>query len=94
MKKALTWTFSIRGAKDNIENSLVPTLKADFLVPERGLPTNLVDYDWRFISKEELDKGDPDRRRLACPYALDETRRAEHRENCVCFRGNLGKVEG
>src|SRR5438034_8694937 len=45
LKKALTWTFSIRGAKDNIENSLVPTLKADFLVPELNLPGEVVNYD-------------------------------------------------
>jgi len=94
LKKALTWTFSIRGAKDNIEQSLVPTLKADFLESERGLPEDVVSYEWEFLSKEEIDKGDRDRGRLACPYALDETRRAEHRENCVCFRANLGKVEG
>lgn len=94
LKKALTWTFSIRGAKDNIILSLVPTLKADFLVPELALPTNLVNYDWKFVEKEELDKGDRDRGRVACPYALDETRRAEHRENCVCFVANMEEVEG
>jgi hypothetical protein len=72
----------------------VPTLKADFLVPELALPNDIVNYDWRFIAKEELDKGDPDRRRPACPYAVDERRQAEHRENCVCFVASLDKVEG
>jgi len=46
------------------------------------------------MKKEELDKGDKDRERLACPYALDENREAEHRENCVCFVANLDKVPG
>lgn len=92
LKRALTWTFSIRGAKDNIILSLVPTLKADFLVPERGLPGDLVSYDWKFISKEEIDKGDRDRGRGACPYSVNPEN--EHREGCACFRANLGKVEG
>ena len=86
--------MSIRGAKDNIILSLVPTLKARFLVPKRALPDDIINYDWKFQQKEQIDKGDPDRRRPACPYALDENRLAEHRVNCVCFVANLDKVEG
>lgn len=72
--------------------SLVPVLKSEFLVPERELPGNLVEYDWQFLAKEEIDKGDKDRGRAACPYSV--SRENEHRESCVCFRGNLGKVLG
>ncbi|CAI2192933.1 11761_t:CDS:2, partial [Funneliformis geosporum] len=38
LKKTLTWTFSIRGAKNNILLKLIPTLVSDFLEEERGLP--------------------------------------------------------
>jgi hypothetical protein len=91
-KKALTWTFSIRGAKDNIENSLIPSLKARFLVPRRALPDDIVNYDWKFKPKEQIDKGDRDRRRPACPYSV--SRENEHREGCRCFVANLREVPG
>ncbi|RHZ37398.1 AAA family ATPase [endosymbiont GvMRE of Glomus versiforme] len=91
-KKALTWTMSIRGAKDNILMSLIPTLKAKFLVPKKELPEDIVNYDWKFVRKEQIDKGDADRGRRACPYSVN--RNNEHREGCVCFVANMGKVEG
>ncbi|MDR1670345.1 MAG: AAA family ATPase [Spiroplasmataceae bacterium] len=94
LKKSLTRTFSIRGAKDNIILSLIPTLIADFLKSKQTLPTDLINYDWKFVVKEELDKGDPDRKRAACPYALDKNRTAQHRTNCECFMANLAKVPG
>ena len=60
LKKCLTRTFSIRGAKDNIILSLIPTLIADFLEPELTLlkEEQIINYDWGFVNKEELDKGD------------------------------------
>jgi ATP-dependent Lon protease len=45
LKKSLTRTFSIRGAKDNIILSLIPTLIADFLKSKQTLPTDLINYD-------------------------------------------------
>ena len=92
LKKALTRTLSIRGAKDNIILSLIPTLIADFLKKKKGLPSDLVNYNWKFLSKEELDKGDADRKRPPCPYASDKSE--EHREGCECFLANLKKVPG
>jgi hypothetical protein len=92
LKKTLTKTFSIRGAKDNIILSLIPTLIADFLRPKRALPDDLVNYNWKLVEKEELDKGDRDRGRPACPYSVN--RDNAHREGCVCFRANLAKVVG
>jgi len=44
LKKTLTWTFSIRGAKNNVLLKLVPTLVSDFLEVGRGLP-EVVNYD-------------------------------------------------
>src|SRR2546423_9257580 len=38
LKKTLTWTFSIRGAKNNVLLKLIPTLVSDFLEGGRGLP--------------------------------------------------------
>lgn len=88
--------MSIRGAKDNIIMSLIPTLTSEFLRPRRALPDewDIVNYDWGFKQKEDLDRGDARRGRPACPYALDETRQAEHREGCKCFVNNLHRVEG
>ena len=45
LKKTLTWTFSIRGAKNNVLLKLIPTLTSDFLESERALPTDAVNYD-------------------------------------------------
>jgi MoxR-like ATPase len=45
LKKTLTWTFSIRGAKNNILLKLIPTLTSDFLELERALPSDPVNYD-------------------------------------------------
>jgi ATP-dependent Lon protease len=45
LKRMLTWTFSIRGAKNNVLLKLIPTLTSEFLEPERGLPTDVVNYD-------------------------------------------------
>ena len=45
LKKTLTWTFSIRGAKNNILLKLIPTLTSEFLEPERTLPVDPVNYD-------------------------------------------------
>jgi len=84
--------MSIRGAKDNILDSLVPTLKARFLIPRQPLPDDIVNYDWKFKPKEQIDKGDRDRGRAACPYSV--SRSNSHRENCRCFVANLGEVEG
>ncbi|CAG8757613.1 17191_t:CDS:2, partial [Racocetra persica] len=42
LKKTLTWTFSIRGAKNNVLLKLIPTLTSDFLEPEWELPN---EYD-------------------------------------------------
>ena len=44
LKKTLTWTFSIRGAKNNILLKLIPTLVSEFLEAERTLP-DPVSYD-------------------------------------------------
>ena len=86
--------MSIRGAKDNIILSLIPTLISEFLKPKRALPNQegIIAYDWKFKQKEELDKGDARRGRPACPYALDKTRTATHREGCKCFVNNLDRV--
>lgn len=107
LAKTLTWTFSIRGMGKNISQSLIPTIKADFLMPERALPTNVVIYDWNFSSREdteEIDKGDRDRKRMACPYSEDKS--LPHRKStdkadpgfkpqkCVCFVNNLDQVGG
>ncbi|CAG8804751.1 1114_t:CDS:2, partial [Racocetra persica] len=45
-----------------------------------------------FLEKEELDKGDADRKRPPCPYSAN--RANNHRENCECFLANLDKVPG
>ena len=45
LKRTLTWTFSIRGAKNNVLLKLIPTLISDFLEPETGLPSDLINYD-------------------------------------------------
>ena len=84
--------MSIRGAKDNIEQSLVPTLKAQFLMRRQELPEDIVNYDWKFKQKEQIDKGDSDRRRPACPYSVSKEN--NHREGCRCFVANMGEVEG
>lgn len=94
LKKALTKTMSIRGAKDNIIISLIPTLISEFLKPKKPLPADIVNHDWGFKQKEDLDRGDARRGRPACPYALDETRQATHRVNCKCFVNNLDRVLG
>jgi hypothetical protein len=44
LKKALTWTFSIRGGKNNVLG-LVETLKGYFLAEERALPLDVVNYE-------------------------------------------------
>jgi len=44
LKKTLTWTFSIRGAKNNVLLKLIPTLVSEFLEVGRGLP-EVVGYD-------------------------------------------------
>lgn len=81
-------------AKDNIILSLIPTLIANFLEPEKALlrENEIMDYDWDFVSKEELDKGDKDRNRPPCPYASDKSK--EHRKGCECFINNLDQVPG
>jgi len=96
LKKALTKTMSIRGAKDNIILSLIPTLISQFLRPKQPLPNKeeIIDYDWNFKQKEDLDRGDVRRNRPACPYALDDTRQAQHRIGCKCFINNLHRVVG
>ena len=45
LKQTLTWTFSIRGAKNNILLKLIPTLTSEFLEPERALPADIVNYN-------------------------------------------------
>ena len=94
LKKALTKTMSIRGAKDNIILSLIPTLISEFLKPKKPLPSQqeMISYDWKFKAKEELDKGDARRGRQPCPYADDHTK--PHRTNCKCFVNNLNRVPG
>jgi hypothetical protein len=62
----------------------VPTLTADFLEPERGLPTDVVNYDWGFLQREGTDE--------KCPYTRD--RREEHKRNCRCFVRNLELAPG
>ncbi|CAG8611832.1 7369_t:CDS:2, partial [Ambispora leptoticha] len=44
LKKALTKTLSIRGAKDNIAN-LINRMRVDFLIPEKTLPSDVVNYN-------------------------------------------------
>lgn len=86
--------MSIRGAKDNIILSLIPTLISEFLKPKKPLPSQqeMISYDWKFKAKEELDKGDARRGRQPCPYADDHTK--PHRTNCKCFVNNLNRVPG
>lgn len=79
LKQTLTWTFSIRGAKNNILLKLIPTLISDFLEPEQPLPADLVNYKWDFLQREGKDE--------TCPYAKDV--RNEHKQNCMCFIKNL-----
>lgn len=84
LKKTLTWTFSIRGAKNNVLLKLIPTLVSDFLVPERPLPTDPVNYNWKFLQREGKDEH--------CPYAQDV--RNNHKANCMCFVRNLNLAPG
>ncbi|KLL03217.1 MAG: hypothetical protein MRECE_23c001 [Mycoplasmataceae bacterium CE_OT135] len=84
LKKTLTWTFSIRGAKNNILLKLIPTLISDFLEPETALPTDLVGYNWDFLQREGKDE--------TCPYGKDT--RNNHKTNCKCFTQNLDWVPG
>lgn len=84
LKKTLTWTFSIRGAKNNILLKLIPTLTSDFLEPELALPTDPVNYDWGFLKREGKDE--------SCPYGKDI--RNEHKANCMCFVKNLDLAPG
>ena len=83
LKKTLTWTFSIRGAKNNVLLKLVPTLVSEFLEVGRELP-EVVSYDWEFLRREGVDEG--------CGYAKDK--RNEHKGNCMCFVRNLDLVPG
>ena len=84
LKRMLTWTFSIRGAKNNVLLKLIPVLISDFLEPELVLPTDLVNYDWDFLKREGKDE--------SCPYVQD--RRNEHKRNCMCFVRNLNLAPG
>ncbi|MCE8163404.1 MAG: AAA family ATPase [Candidatus Moeniiplasma glomeromycotorum] len=107
LKKTLTWTFSVRGMGKNIYDCFIPTLKAEFLMFDKNLPIDVVNYNWNFVSREdteEIDKGDKDRRREPCPYSQDK--KMPHRkvsdkvkegyvaQKCVCFVNNLDKVPG
>ena len=83
LKKTLTWTFSIRGAKNNILLKLIPTLVSEFLEVGRGLP-EVVNYDWEFLQREGVDE--------SCGYAKDK--REEHKRNCRCFIKNLELAPG
>ena len=65
----------------NISQSLIPTLKAEFLMQDRALPHDVSNYDWHFSSREdteEIDKGDKNRKRMPCPYSQD--RKLAHRK--------------
>ena len=96
-KKALTKTMSIRGAKDNIA-SLINTMRVNFLVPEKTLTYDIIDYDWGFKPKEELDVGDKRRGRLPCPHGEEKKQKGTsnklHRRGCKCFVNNLDRVPG
>lgn len=109
LKKTLTWTFSVRGIKDNIEGKLLVTLSTEFLNEYnlKSLPNDVVNYDWGFFPrevKEELDLGDKSRGRASCPYTKDKNQ--PHRKfsdpvppgyipsKCECFVNNLDKVPG
>ncbi|RHZ37445.1 AAA family ATPase [endosymbiont GvMRE of Glomus versiforme] len=84
LKKTLTWTFSIRGAKNNILLKLIPTLISDFLEPESPLTEDPINYDWDFLQREGKDEN--------CPYAKDI--RNNHKVNCMCFVKNLNLAPG
>lgn len=109
LKKTLTWTFSVRGMKENIEDKLLGTLSTEFLskYDRKPFPSDVINYDWGFFArenKEELDLGDKNRGRAPCPYAKDKTQL--HRKisdpvppgyipsKCECFVNNLNRVPG
>jgi len=106
LKKALTKTYSIRGLKDNIQGKLLETLKTEFLDEDdlKPFPSDLINHNWGFSDREDLDLGDRDRKRASCPYAKDKSQ--PHRKltdpvspgylpsKCECFVNNLDKVPG
>jgi len=87
VKKCLTREWGVRGLKDNIERIAYKC----FLLKRRGnLPSDWGSYKWPIVDKEEIDNGDPQRNRPACPYSLD--RNAEHRKGRECFKPEM--IEG
>jgi len=106
LKKTLTWTFSIRGAEKNVNDSLIPAL-ISLADEKKALPSDVVNYNWKFAKREDtedIDRGDKDRKRMACPYSQDKTQ--PHRKSsdavkegytaqkCTCFINNLDQVPG
>ena len=89
--------MSIRGAKSNIA-SLINTMRVDFLIEEKPLPADVVNYNWGFRQNEFFDIGDKRRGRPACPFGKERSEKKssslEHRKGCKCFLGNLDRVEG
>jgi len=87
IKKCLTREWGIRGLKDNIERI---AYKAFLWKRRKKLPADWDTANWAIIDKEEVDAGDPQRNRPACPYSEDRT--AQHRKGCECFKPEL--IEG
>ena len=87
IKKCLTREWGVRGLKDNIERIAYKV----FLLKRRGnLPSDWDSYKWPIVDKEEVDTGDPQRNRPACPYSQD--RNQNHRRGCECFKPEM--IEG
>lgn len=99
LKKALTWTLSIRGAKDNI-TTLFRNMRTQFFMKQKPLlsASEWVNYDFKFEPKEEFDLGNKSRGRPPCPWGEEKNRTGtsdkEHRRGCKCFVNNLDRVPG
>ncbi|CAJ0747188.1 1477_t:CDS:1 [Entrophospora sp. SA101] len=99
LKKALTKSFSIRGAKDNI-TTLFRTMRTQFFMKQKALldANGWANYNWKFDPKEEFDLGNKSRNRPPCPYGEEKDRTGisnkEHRTGCKCFVNNLHRVPG
>lgn len=87
IKKFITWEWGMRGAKDNVERT---AYRVYLLNKKNKLPTDWDEYGWPIFQKIELDAGDKEINRPACPVYADHT--TQHREGCQCFKPE--KIEG
>ena len=71
----------MRGVEENVERA---AYRAYLLNKKNNLPENWDDYKWPISQKIELDAGDKDINRPACPVYKDH--QAEHREGCQCYK--------